>query len=558
MPKLFIYPKEGDAFQFSLPQEKISIGRSSDNDIPLPDPFCSGRHAFFYPVDHGYAIRNNNSKNGTFVNGKRIVAEFELKKGDEILVGTTRIIFDKEISSNVEVTDAPSPSANVNTIMHLDDVLKKHDISTTIRAAAKSIDIEQIKLEHRSLAVINEVNKALLLHKPLNELLDHIMDLITENLPMDRGILMLKQGNPAQLIPKVIRINNERLRNQKIQVSQSIINMAINKHSSLLISDVQEDSRFKAQDSILKMNIKSAMCVPLYDNKEIIGLIYTDRISLMKQFADEDLELLTLLSNLAAVKIENSRHIEQEKEKEQIEKQLELAAQVQKDFLPQKNPECKQFEITGANIPCYQVGGDYYDFIDIDEDRIGVTIADVSGKGVSSALIMAQLRASLHTQVSPTYDINEMAAKLNTLVHASTASNVFITFFFGDLNKKTGEFSYINAGHTPPILLNKKGDVIRLDTCGFCLGMFPTAEYDVRTISLEKGDTVLFFTDGFTECRNKANEEFTEDRLGKLLKKHHKLTSQKLLDKIYDEVNSYTAGTEQMDDMTLVIVKRTG
>ena len=557
MPKLYIYPKEGDAFQFPLQQDKVSIGRSSDNDIPLPDPFCSGRHAFFYPVDQGYAIRNNNSKNGTFVNGKRIAAEVELKKADEILVGTTRVIYDKEISSNVEVTDAPSPSANVNTIMHLDDVLKKHDISTTIRAAARPIDIEQIKLEHRSLAVINEVNKALLLHKPLNELLEHIMDLISGNLPMDRGILMLKLGNPSQLIPKVIRINNERLKNQKIQVSKSIINMAIDKHSSLLISDVQEDSRFKAQDSILKMNIKSAMCVPLYDNKEIIGIIYTDRISLMKQFSDEDLELLTLLSNLAAVKIENSKHIEQEKERDQMEKQLELAAQVQRDFLPKENPECKQFEISGANIPCYQVGGDYYDFIDIDDERIGITIADVSGKGVSSALIMAQLRASLHTQVSPSYDITEMAAKLNILVHSSTASNVFITFFYGELNKNTGEFSYLNAGHTPPILLNKKGDIIRLDTCGFCLGMFPIADYEVRTISIEKGDMTLFFTDGFTECRNKANEEFNEDRLGKLLKKNNKLSSQKLIEKIFDEVNSYTSGTEQMDDMTLVIVKRT-
>ena len=170
---------------------------------------------------------------------------------------------------------------------------------------------------------------------------------------------------------------------------------------------------------------------------------------------------------------------------------------------------------------------------------------------------MAQLRASIHTQVSPAYDIKEMATKLNILVHASTASNMFITFFYGDLNKKTGEFTYINAGHTPPLLLNKKGQVIRLDTCGFCLGMFPTVDYEVRMISLEKGDTALFFTDGFTECRNKANEEFSEDRLGKLLKKHHKLSSQKMLEKIYDEVNSYTSGTAQMDDMTLVIIKRT-
>lgn len=556
MPKLYIYPKEGDPFQYLLANEKISVGRSPDSHIPLPDPFCSGHHAFLYPVDQGYVIRNNNSKNGTFVNGKRITAEAELKKGDEILVGTTRIVFDKEISSNVEVTDAPSPSANVNTIMKLDDVLKKHDISTTIRASARTIDVERIKLEHRSLAVINEVNKALLLHKPLNELLEHIMDLISENLPMDRGILMLKEGNPSQLIPKVIRINNDRLKNQKIQVSQSIINMAINKHSSLLISDVQEDSRFKAQDSILKMNIKSAMCVPLYDNREIIGLLYTDRISLMRQFADEDLELLTLLSNLAAVKIENSRHIEREKEKEQMEKQLELAAQVQRDFLPKKNPECKQFEITGANIPCYQVGGDYYDYINIDDNRIGITIADVSGKGVSAALLMAQLRASLHTQVSPNYNINDMTEKLNALVYGSTASNTYITFFYGELNKKTGELSYINAGHLPPILLNKKGHILRLDTCGFCLGMFPSADYEVRTIYFEKGDTALFFTDGFTECRSKANEDYTEERLAKLLKKHHKLSSQNLLDRIFEEVNAFTADTEQMDDMTLVIIKR--
>ena len=446
MPNLFVYPKKGDFFRFPLKKEKISIGRSPDNDIAVPDPFCSGQHGFIYPKNGEYVIRDNQSKNGIFLNGKKIQAETELQKGDEILIGSTRIVFDKEISTNVEVTDVPSASSNVNTIMHLEEILKKPDISTTIKATAKSLDLEKIKSEHKSLSVISEVSKALVLHMPLTQLLDRVMDLISENLPMDRGILMLKEGNPAQLIPKVVRINNKRLANQRIQVSQSIINMVVNKNSSVLTSDAQADTRFKAKESIIESNIRSAMCVPLYDNKEIIGLIYTDRISLMKQFADEDLELLTLLSNLAAVKIENSRHIEQEKEQQQIEKQLELAADVQRDFLPKKNPECKQFEITGANVPCYQVGGDYYDFIDIDEDRIGVTIADVSGKGVSSALIMAQLRASLHTQVSSVYDINEMATKLNTLVHSSTASNVFITFFYGELNKKTGEFSYRKGG----------------------------------------------------------------------------------------------------------------
>ena len=490
------------------------------------------------------------------MNGKRIQAEAALNKGDEILVGTTRIAFDKEISSNVEITDAPSPTANINTIMNVDDVLKKHDISTTIGETFRPTDIEKIKLGHRSAEIFNEVSKALILHLPVDELLEHIMDLINKNIPMDRGILMRKEGNPLQFISKVVRINNRRLKNQKIQVSQSIINIAIDKHSSLLISEVQEDSRLKKQDSILKMNIKSAMCVPLYNNKEIIGLIYADRISLKKRFRDEDLELLTLLANLAAIKIEIAEAEEIKKAEEQRSKQNELAKEVQRNFLPKKKPECEKFEITGKNVPCDQVGGDYYDFIEIGENRIAVTIADVSGKGVSAAFHMAGLRQSLHAKVSPSYNINEMAEKLNALVNDTTASNTYITFFYGELNKQTGEFSYINAGHIPPIIMNKKDHITRLDTCGFCLGMFPTVDYEVRASRLEIGDTALLFTDGITECRNKANEEYTEERLIKVLKKNRKLSSENLLDKIFDEVNTYTKETQQMDDMTLVIVKR--
>jgi len=557
MPKLYIYPKEGDPFQYALTGEKISIGRSSDTDISVPDPFCSGNHAFFYADDRGFILRNNQSKNGTFVNGKRVLNEVEIKKGDEILVGTTRIVFDKEISSNVEITDAPSPSANVNTIMNLDDVLKKHDISTTIRAAARPVELEQIKVKHKLLAIINDVNKALLLHMSLNKLLEHIMDRISEHIPMDRAILMLREGNPAQHIPKVIRINNERLRNEKIQVSQSIVNMAINKHSSLLISDVQDDSRFKAQESILKMNIKSAMCVPLYNNKEIMGLIYADRISLLKPFTDDDLELLTLLANLAAVKIEHSILYEQSIEMEKIEKELELAAQIQRDFLPKHDPDCTKFEITGANVPCYQVGGDFFDFINIESDRLGITIADVSGKGVSASLLMASMRARLHAEMGPHYKIDEMASRLNDFVHRDTAPNSFITFFFGELDTNTGEFTYINAGHTPPVVLDKKGKVKRLESSGFCLGMFPSVEFAIQNLTLEKGDMALLFTDGLTECRNAANEEMSEEGLIDIIKKNRKLHSPNLLEKIYEELHSFTTGTEQMDDMTLVIIKRT-
>lgn len=554
MSKLYIYPKKGDPFQVKLEDKTMSIGRAAENEIPVPDPFCSSKHALVFIKDSRAHIQDNNSKNGVFVNGKRIQNEVELKKGDEILMGSTRIVFDLKIDTKVEVTDEPSSSANINTILHLKDVLKKPDISTTIRADAKSLDIDAIKSEHKDFSVISEVSKALILHKPLDELLEHIMDLICERIDMDRGILMLKED--GQFDPKVVRINNKQLMNQKIQVSQSIISTAVERHSSILISDVQSDDRFRAQDSILKLNIQSAMCVPLWNNREIIGIIYSDRISLVEQYTDDDLRLLTLLSNLAAVKIENAQLFEQALEKEKMEKELALAAQIQQDLLPKTSPDAEDYEIVGTNLPCYQVGGDYYDYVNIDDDRIAVVIADVSGKGVSSSLLMASLRAALHAELNPDYDIKKMAAKLNDFVHSSSSSNSFISFCYCELNKKTGEIRYINSGHNPPIVIDKKKKVQRMETCGLCLGMFPNQEYDSKTLVLNPGDTALLYTDGFTESRNLQNEEFSEEGLIRLLKKSQKLSASEIMTNVCDALKDFTAGTDPMDDMTLVIIKR--
>ena len=556
MPKLFVYPKKGEELVIPLKSNKISMGRSADNDIPILDPFCSGHHAFIYPKNDGYVVRDNGSKNGTFLNGKKVQAETELKKSDEVLIGSTRIIFDDRLSTNVEMMEASAPTTNINTIIQVEDVLKKSDIDTTMKATFASVDMEKVKSEHKAFSVLSEVSKALILHMPLAELLDSIMDLICENLPMDRGILMLKEGNPPQFIPKVVRINNDSLKNQRIQVSQSIINMAVNKNSSVLTSDAQADSRFKAQESIIKFNIHSAMCVPLWNNREIIGIIYSDRISLLDQFTDEDLKMLTLLSNLAAVKIENAKHIEQAIEFEKMEKELSLAAKIQEDFLPKESPKLKNYKIAGSNVPCYQVGGDYYDFIPIDDNRLGIVIADVSGKGVSASLLMASLRAALQSELFPKYKVDEMAGKLNNFVHRSSSPNSFITFFFCELDKKTDELRYINAGHNPPIILDKKGKVYRMESCGLCLGMFPSVDYGVQKVTLNPGDTAVLYTDGITESRNKDNKDFTEERLIKLLQKNIKLSAQKLLDKVNDEVEKFTAGAERMDDMTLVIIQR--
>ncbi|MCR4396308.1 MAG: SpoIIE family protein phosphatase, partial [Candidatus Saccharicenans sp.] len=308
---------------------------------------------------------------------------------------------------------------------------------------------------------------------------------------------------------------------------------------------------------IIQSNIHSAMCVPLWNNRVIIGVIYADRILHLERFSEEDLKLLTLLSNLAAIKIENARLIQQAIEKEKMERELALASQIQKNLLPGKNPECENYDIAGYNLTCYQVGGDYYDFIEITPERLAIVIADVSGKGVSAALLMASLRAALQAELGPDYRLEALASRLNNFVHRSSSSSNFITFFLLELKKNTGEIKYINAGHNPPLILDRKGQITKLESCGFCLGMFPSIEYEPCVARLEAGEVAILYTDGITESRNKNEEEFGEDRLIRATQQYIDLPAHKMIDFILAEVDKFSEGLEPDDDRTLVIIKRT-
>lgn len=557
MPHLFIYPKKGEATVFELANRQVSIGRLPDNDIVIEDAYASGHHACIVPCESGYSIRDNRSKNGTFVNGRKISEETPLRRGDEICIGSTRIFFDKESTTSVEMTDEQLPASAVQSVIRINKILPPTDTATIKKEQSIIPDLEKLKLDYRYFPVLTQVSQALILHKPIDELLEEIMDLICKTLPMDRAILMLQEGNPPDLIPKVVRIADPSLLPQKIQVSRCILDMVLAENSSVLTIDAQVDPRFQASESIIQTNTHSAMCVPLWNNREIIGVIYADRIFHLDRFSEDDLKLLTLLSNLAAIKIENAKLIQQAIEKEKMERELALASQIQKNLLPGKNPECENYDIAGYNLTCYQVGGDYYDFIDITPERLAIVIADVSGKGVSAALLMASLRAALHAELGPSYNLDHLAARLNDFVHRSSSSGNFITFFLLELNKNTGEIKYINAGHNPPLILGREGKVTRLESCGFCLGMFPSVQYEQCTASLEAGQVAVLYTDGITESRNKNKEEFGEDRLIKVIQKCFDLPAQKMLESILAEVNRFSEGLDPDDDRTLVIIKRT-
>jgi phosphoserine phosphatase RsbU/P len=558
MPVLHIYPKKGDASILTVSDKRISIGRTSSNDIILSDNFSSSFHAAIFPKGDGYSIQDMGSKNGTFLNGIRINGEIDLSRGDEILIGSTRIMFDQESGYSVKMVEDANFISSSSTVIRVGEILKNSSA-----VALQKSQIDALGIEHHSrgdqklAAILSDVSQALIFHMELNKLLDYVMDLITQNIPMDRGILMLMEGQPQELVPKVVRVQGTSLTRQNIVVSKSILRTALEKNSSILISDVQSDKLLSDRESIVAGQTHSAMCVPLWNNREIIGLIYSDREALHGQFTEEDLRLLTVLANLAALKIENTRLFEESLEKAQMEQELVMAQKIQRSLMPQGNPVFEPLDITGNNWPCRHIGGDYFDFIPIDPSALGIVIADVSGHGVGAAFLMASLRASLYALMPSIKDLAILAATLNDIVYGdSDDDHAFISFFWGVLNRDKMEMTYVNAGHDAPLLINSAGNIRTLAGTGFCLGMFPSVSYETKSIRIEADEILCLYTDGIVEGRNLENEEYGIDRLCQRLCECSEFPAQDILHKIYDDVCSFSVSDELGDDMTLIIVKQ--
>jgi serine phosphatase RsbU (regulator of sigma subunit)/anti-sigma regulatory factor (Ser/Thr protein kinase) len=538
-----------------MEKASVCLGRAPDNDLILPDQFCSSCHALIVAVEGGFVLRDKGSKNGSFVNGQRVEGERPLRAGDEILVGSTRITFDQKSGSKIDIIEGTPLSTISNTIIGIKDILRK-PVLPAAATPGRGVDLVGMQQEQRVLMVLNEVSQALIYHMPLERLLDHIMDLIIQYVPMDRGALLLKEGNPPELRQKVVRVRGDSPENQVIQVSRSIVNTALEKNSAILISDVLTDVMFKSQASVIQSRISSAMCVPLYDNKDIIGLVYADRAASAERFTESDLRLLTLLANVAAVKIENARLFDAEIEKKRLEEQLSLAAQIQRNLLPKEDPALPGYDISGRARSCEQVGGDYYDFIPLGVGRLALVMADVSGAGVSAALLMASLRASLHAEAEKRAGISDLAARLNQFVFRSSETSVFISFFYAELEARTGEFSYVNAGHNPPFIVAHAGEVRKLDSTGFCLGMFAEVAFETRQHKLDPGDLLCLYTDGITESRDALKREFGEEGLVRLLRDSVDRPAEEVVERVFEEASRFSGGLDPIDDETVVIVKR--
>jgi len=530
------------------------LGRAPENKIVVNDSAVSRKHAEIVQRDGGYWIQDLKSKNGTKVNGSLILAPSPLNPGDRIDIGPCQIHFGAARdpgSSSARVADT-KPPGTVHAVP-LKDLVQGSQSVTNLKAIAATGASPQRMAKF--FEGMERLGPALLAHKPMAELFQFIVDLTSEVLNSDRTVIILRGEDGQELIPKATKQRGSTL-GQEIVVSRSIARRAIDDRTAILTSDAQSDERFKEQQSVIRQRINSAMCVPLWHEDEVLGVLYVDNVAAPIPYEHTDLLILTHIGHLAAVKILETKSLEELQRTRQMEEELKRAANLQQSLLPDEPFVSPPYRIAGRNIPSSDVGGDYFDFIDGDARVLTVALGDVAGKGMPAALLMTNLHASVRAHVESQSELPVVMARLNKSIHHAVRGERFITLVLIAIDRETGALRYVNAGHNPPFLVHASGETEMLSVGGLLLGMFPEAAYESAALELKSGDVLVLYSDGVTEARDAAEDEFGEERLEAFLKKNRSMEPELLVDSLIRTVHEFSKDGKPGDDVTVTVIRR--
>lgn len=413
------------------------------------------------------------------------------------------------------------------------------------------------------LRMLLDITKTISRSLDLHEVLNLVMDTLDSLIPYDAaGIYLVECSTPPidrqGELDETCIFHTEALRGYdidaltelKLKMGEGLIGRVALTGKPHISPDVRKDPQYINA----RLKTHSEMVAPIISNDEVIGVFDLESDEL-NAYSKDDLEILLLLASQVAIIIEKVMLHEQLIEKKRLQTQLEVARQVQLELLPAKDPQLAGFEISAYNFPTEEVSGDYYDWVRIYDDQIGVVIADVSGKGVPAALLMAFLRASLRAATHIGYAPHISMSKVNYLLWESIESNQFVTAFYGILDATNRTLAYANAGHNPPLLMDVEGKARFDDRGGVPLGMFRDTRYYEHYLSIARGELLVLYTDGVTEAANRDGEEYGPARFVEAVRRNRHLSSRKLIDAVHQEVIDWTDGQGATDDVTFFVVK---
>jgi len=427
------------------------------------------------------------------------------------------------------------------------------NISST--AIENSLVVAELKKVNRNLdGKIQQLNTLFDLGKEFNSTTldsEKVMKLLTFSLigqmGISRYIICTTHDGVIEIVSS--RINQE--------IDPVLLRKLCDLNQPCLVGQYKSKKYKAIYDQLNALGLRAV--VPMQIQNETKGLICLgDKIS-REEFTQTDIEFIYSLGNLAIISLENAHLFKEAMEKQRLEEELSIAREIQQGLLPKVLPPVPNFQISAINVPSKQVGGDYYDVIQLSDTRYILAIADVSGKGAPASLLMANLQATLRALVPLGMPLSDMTARINDIIFENTGMNKFITFFCGLLDADKRIFTYVNAGHNPPYLMHKDGPFERLEKGGVILGIMQTlVPYQEGVVELREGDMIFMFTDGVSEAMSVGEEEFGEERLGQILKANREMSTDELMKHVLQEVKTHASGTPQSDDITMVIMKVCG
>ena len=510
----------------------ITLGRATECTIPIKDRYLSRHHAEIVFLEDQWVVRDCGSVNGTLLNGARIVQPVPLRPGDRIMLGDSEVVFEATESSSQSKLIAFESDSQAKSM-----VIPLVGIDETARTGMLASLAMQF-IDDRSMA----------------DVFEFILDRVVEMLRPSRAALALF-GPDGKTFQEVRLRRSDASDSTDLFISRTLLAEVVEGRCVVSFIDTSQDEKLSRAQSIVGQDIRSAICAPLVVGDAVLGVLYLDFQAHRGAVTPDDVHLVAQIARFAAVKLETTRLREEAIAKLRLDEELRTAYVVQSRLLPAELPAIDGYAFAGTNRPCRTVSGDYYDVVVRPDGRMYFIIADVSGKGVTAALVMASVAMAFNifTRTDPTPA--DLVHELNLTLAPKTAPTKFVTLVVGRLDPKTGTVEFANAGHVPPLVISCNG-VEPLRTTDMVVGLFASAQYRDQSVTLAEGDSMVLFTDGVTEAENGNEDQLGLDPVAELVTTLHGTPAPQILEMIEAHVHAFMGETPAGDDVTMLALTR--
>ena len=559
MPHLVVLKGSDPGLRLALDQARVVLGREPGCDIVLDEEAVSRRHAILSQDGDKYYIEDGDgtgrkSRNKTYVNNQQVPfpKRVALKDNDAIKVCDFWFTFrangtGEALPRRLRYQAEPKPTAPMEPLAAIDASVSH---SSSIFINTQPADKLRIILE-----ISNSLSKTLDLDALLPRIVESLLEIFKQ---ADRGFLILVDESTGGLTPQVVKTRQPG-EESRSRFSASVARKCLETMDGLLFSN-DANSQLPNSDSVLGLALQSAMCAPLWSHDhKALGVLQLDTQNPKRKFVQDDLYLLMGVASQASIALANAELYRDSLAQERVKRDLTLAAEVQRSFLPEQLPEVPGYEFFARNESALAVGGDYYDFLPLGPRGLGILLGDVAGKGVAAALVMcrfcAEARACLRTEA----DLVAAVRQLNTVMQSLGLTDRFMTLAALLLDPETHTVTAVNAGHPSPLLLRRAtGAVEELTPApsgGPPLGLVDGYVYECSRARLQPGDSLVLYSDGVTEAMDVQEQQFGTEGLLAVLQPAN-ASPRALGERILQAVSRHAAGCSQQDDITLVCFGR--